>query len=95
MATGGWGSRVRAAQLPQDPQSLALKVIYSGSVGARLRGQAWASCCRKLDAARSDVGLNAAGAPRKTADIHWVKPILVANVEIAEWTNSGKLRQAG
>jgi bifunctional non-homologous end joining protein LigD len=33
-------------------------------------------------------------APRKTSDIHWVKPILVANVEIAEWTNSGKLRQA-
>ena len=24
--------------------------------------------------------------PRKTADIHWARPELVANVEIAEWT---------
>ena len=32
--------------------------------------------------------------PRKTSDIHWVRPELVANVEIAEWTASGKLRQS-
>jgi bifunctional non-homologous end joining protein LigD len=32
--------------------------------------------------------------PRKTADIHWLKPELVAEVEMAEFTGSGKLRQA-
>jgi bifunctional non-homologous end joining protein LigD len=32
--------------------------------------------------------------PRKTRDVHWVKPELVAAAEIAEWTDSGKLRQA-
>lgn len=32
--------------------------------------------------------------PRKTSDIHWARPELVANVEIAEWTGSGNLRQA-
>ncbi len=31
--------------------------------------------------------------PRKTSEIHWTRPELVANVEIAEWTASGKLRQ--
>lgn len=35
-----------------------------------------------------------AEAPRKTSEIHWVRPELVAAAEIAEWTASGKLRQA-
>jgi bifunctional non-homologous end joining protein LigD len=32
--------------------------------------------------------------PNKTSEINWVRPELVANVEFAEWTSSGKLRQA-
>ena len=32
--------------------------------------------------------------PRKTSDIHWVRPELVANADIAEWTASGRLRQS-
>ena len=33
-------------------------------------------------------------APKKTGDIHWARPRLVADVEMAELTASGKLRQA-
>jgi bifunctional non-homologous end joining protein LigD len=33
-------------------------------------------------------------APRKTSSIRWVEPDLQAEVEIAEWTSSGRLRQA-
>ncbi|MBJ7410105.1 MAG: non-homologous end-joining DNA ligase [Phenylobacterium sp.] len=32
--------------------------------------------------------------PRKTREIRWARPELVAAAEIAEWTSSGKLRQA-
>jgi bifunctional non-homologous end joining protein LigD len=32
--------------------------------------------------------------PDRKAENHWVRPELVANVEFAEWTSSGKLRQA-
>ena len=32
--------------------------------------------------------------PKKTSDIHWLRPELVAEVEMAEFTGSGKLRQA-
>jgi bifunctional non-homologous end joining protein LigD len=68
--------------------------VYSGSVGTGFTAKTMSELLPKLGAARSDVSPYASGAPRKTSDIHWVKPILVANVEIAEWTNSGKLRQA-
>lgn len=37
---------------------------------------------------------SAGNPPRKTVEVHWVKPDLVAAAEIAEWTASGKLRQA-
>ena len=47
---------------------------------------------RALETARSPFQLG--DPPSKTSDIHWVKPEMVANVEFAEWTGSGKLRQA-
>jgi len=34
------------------------------------------------------------GAPRKAAGVHWVEPVLVAEVEVGGWTADGNLRQA-
>jgi bifunctional non-homologous end joining protein LigD len=36
----------------------------------------------------------AIGRPRRTREVRWARPELVANVAFAEWTMSGRLRQA-
>lgn len=69
------------------------KLTYAGTIQTGFSGAS--DLLSRLRALESDTNPFAAGdPPRKTSDIHWVRPELVAAAEIAEWTASGKLRQA-
>jgi len=48
-----------------------------------------------LKAAASDKSpFGGKNAPRKTSDVHWLKPELVAEIEFAGFTDAGNIRQA-
>jgi bifunctional non-homologous end joining protein LigD len=70
------------------------KFVYSGSIGTGFSEKCLRELLPQLRAVEAATSPFHQGAPRKTPDIHWLRPELVANVETAELTNSGKLRQA-
>jgi len=68
---------------------------YAGKVGTgfdQRRLDAVHQRLAKLEAKRIDLGQPPTGAEAR--GVHWVKPQLVAEVEFAEWTGEGIVRQA-
>ena len=88
---GGWSDHQRQIPLAAGRASIAA-IIWSmsaGSAPASARTRSGASC-RALKAAASDKSpFGGKDAPRKTRDVHWLKPELVAEIEFAGWTDDG------
>jgi bifunctional non-homologous end joining protein LigD len=71
------------------------KLIHVGRIGTGFGRDKVSSLWPKLKALETDKSpFEGKGAPRKTADIHWVKPQLVAEIEFAGFTGDGSIRQA-
>lgn len=71
------------------------RLTYIGIVGTGY-GQAVVKRLMPLlkRAASATSPFSGANAPRKTRDVHWLKPDLVAEIAFAGWTSDGHVRQA-
>ena len=69
--------------------------IHVGRVGTGFGGQKIDRLIARLKTVASDKSpFNGPGSPRSAANIHWVRPELVAEIEFAGWTAAGMVRQA-
>jgi bifunctional non-homologous end joining protein LigD len=71
------------------------KLVYVGKVGTGYSAAKVKRVLPKLKPLKTDTspftGLNA---PKGNSQIHWVRPELVAEIEFANWTSDGLMRQA-
>jgi bifunctional non-homologous end joining protein LigD len=71
------------------------KLVHVGRIGTGFGKDKVARLLPKLKAIETDRSpFEGEGAPRKAANIHWVKPELVAEIEYAGFTGEGAIRQA-
>src|ERR1700759_98887 len=70
-------------------------LAYVGIVGTGFGQDTVKRIMPALKAAAADKSpFSGANAPRKTRDVHWVRPELVAEIEFAGWTADQNIRQA-
>jgi ATP-dependent DNA ligase len=68
------------------------RLTYAGKVGTGFTTASLRSLQASLSAIERDTSPFARGRPPR-AGVHWAEPRMVAQIEFAEWTTDGLLRQ--
>ncbi len=70
-------------------------LVYVGRVGTGYGGETVSRLLPRLkEQETADSPFGGDGAPRRETGVHWVKPVLVAEIEFAGFTGDGMVRQA-
>src|SRR5690606_5616231 len=70
------------------------KLVHVGRIGTGFGRAKLKTLLPKLKALEVKTSPFETGVPKKGANIHWVKPELVAEIEFAGFTGDGSIRQA-
>lgn len=71
------------------------RLRYVGRVHTGYSQEVLRELLPRLEAVRAETSPFALGnPPRDGPDVHWARPELVANIDFAEWTGHGRIRQA-
>jgi bifunctional non-homologous end joining protein LigD len=68
-------------------------LVYAGKVGSGFDGKLLADLQHRLEARRRKTSPFASAPAEQKRGVQWVEPDLVAQVELTEWTNEGRMRQ--
>src|SRR4029453_10725452 len=69
------------------------ELVYAGKVGSGFDGKLLADLLQRLEARRRKTSPFASVPAELRRGVQWVEPDLVAQVELTEWTNEGRMRQ--
>lgn len=92
---GGWtttGGRFRSLLVGAHRGG---RLVYLGRVGTGFGEGVVRRLVPRLEAVAKDKSpFTGSGAPKRSPEIHWARPELVAEIEFAGWTEAGMVRQA-
>jgi bifunctional non-homologous end joining protein LigD len=92
---GGWTTTGEAFRSLLAGVNRSGELVHVGRIGTGFGREVVSKLLPKLKALETDVSpFKGSGAPRKAADVHWVRPELVAEIQYAGFTGDGSIRQA-
>jgi bifunctional non-homologous end joining protein LigD len=95
LVVGGWkmtGAAFRSLAVGAD---VGGKLVHVGTVGTGYNKRNLPELMKALRARETKVSpFDVVNDPKSLRDVHWVKPSLVIEAEIASWTSDNLLRQA-